>query len=127
MRHRTYFDVRLLPTAREGSANTKQPRLQKMWKRRPVMPEPHLFAGLIKRTSFTFDEYFRFRSAFVSLFLSLSLGFRCLVILPTLFHFFAFLPVRPSQIPRPYWIYIRPSLHLALLPSLPPAVSRGIR
>lgn len=85
------FDVRLFSREGEGSANTKQQRLQKTWKRRRVMPEPHLFVGLIKRTSFSFDEYFRFRSTFVPL-LFLSLGFRCLVILPTLFHLSAFLP-----------------------------------
>lgn len=60
------------------------------------MPEPHLFVGLIKRTSFSFDEYFLFRSTFVPL-LFLSLGFRCLVILPTLFHLSAFLPFDPLK------------------------------
>lgn len=54
-----------------------------MWKRRPVIPGPHLFAGLIKRTSFTFDEYFR--STLVPASFS---AFRCLVILPT--------PIPPS-------------------------------
>lgn len=65
--------VRRWPLPDIEAASTKQLQLQKMWKRRSVIPEPHLFAGLIKRTSFTFDEYFRPTLVPSSSFSSLSL------------------------------------------------------